>query len=811
MTVPTEDDEGGRDGGFISRLHDLCSLAVPRTDETPIDELPVREREEREESRDSALQAVREWLLSHPGRDNRARAASFRGRFQTTPLHMLCKIPGPPGPPPDILGSVLGCQPEAAGSVDNNGWVPLHHACANGAGYRSLAMLCDVLPSAKVAQDLRGRTPLHFTFFRSQVGGGGLGTRESEEANAAAIVSLLSDTGAAELADEGGMLPMHYACAYGTPDPVLRVLASAHPVSTVATEKKGRTPLHLAMVNAHRVASPEAVRFLLEASPPEAVNASDKSGHLPISLLALTSKQGNHGPDANENAALCLDYYLDAQPRPTAEFLSAVQSLPEWLRDRAVSHIHIHNVLNARIVKRFPSSILILDGYMQILQFVAFTMNAMWHIDKRFEGTDLPQESRVLLILQFVAAAYFLVMEFAQVISMLALGSFKKWCLNVTNWIDLAAIFLALFYGILMTEAQWSVGVVGVDLFRAGVAVTQCLFLLSFVLYLKSTLVGFAVFVNGVVFVVRRLSSFLVSAAVILVAFALSFLNVFSTTELCYRDVNGVLLGEQTNPHCTFGRSLLKTYTMILGEVGDVANFYRENLVSQILFVMYAFLVVIVFATVLIAIVVDNYGVIRNERSAMVFWSNRLDFILEMDAMARAFTCGKLKVGLPGRKEGSGPFRRGWASAVSLFEPDANHDKGDSPCVSVQYWCYDMIRLLLAFVIIPIWIASGILTAGWLWPPQVREYLFMQGGRSIPRSDVLEREKVEVASLREEVGDLRSELRREMLADRRELGEARAELDSVQMDVVADLSQVNEVLTTLLGMNRERARREGGL
>ena len=50
-----------------------------------------------------------------------------------------------------------------------------------------------------------------------------------------------------------------------------------------------------------------------------------------------------------------------------------------------------------------------------------------------------------------------------------------------------------------------------------------------------------------------------------------------------------------------------------------------------------------------------------------------------------------------------------------------------------------------------------------------------------------------------------------MLADRRELGEARAELDSVQMDVVADLSQVNEVLTTLLGMNRERARREGGL
>ncbi len=41
--------------------------------------------------------------------------------------------------------------------------------------------------------------------------------------------NLLSDTGAAELTDGGGMLPMHYACAYGTHPAVLQVLASASP------------------------------------------------------------------------------------------------------------------------------------------------------------------------------------------------------------------------------------------------------------------------------------------------------------------------------------------------------------------------------------------------------------------------------------------------------------------------------------------------------------------------------------------------------------------------------------------------------
>ena len=70
------------------------------------------------------------------------------------------------------------------------------------------------------------------------------------------IVRLLSDTGAAELPDEGGMIPLHYAAAYGTSQQVLEVLLEVYPASLTKTENKGRNPLHLAMVNAHRQLSP---------------------------------------------------------------------------------------------------------------------------------------------------------------------------------------------------------------------------------------------------------------------------------------------------------------------------------------------------------------------------------------------------------------------------------------------------------------------------------------------------------------------------------------------------------------------------
>lgn len=53
--------------------------------------------------------------------------------------------------------------------------------------------------------------------------------------------------------------------------------------------------------------------------------------------------------------------------------------------------------------------------------------------------------------------------------------------------------------------------------------------------------------------------------------------------------------------------SIYKTYSMLLGEVDD--NDFEGNKMATFFFCMYMFVVVIVLANVLIAIVTDAYGV----------------------------------------------------------------------------------------------------------------------------------------------------------------------------------------------------------
>ena len=67
---------------------------------------------------------------------------------------------------------------------------------------------------------------------------------------------------------------MHYASAYGTTQEVLEVLLENYPESIVKRENKGRNPLHLAMVNAHRRSSPKVVGFLLEHNAADIINVS---------------------------------------------------------------------------------------------------------------------------------------------------------------------------------------------------------------------------------------------------------------------------------------------------------------------------------------------------------------------------------------------------------------------------------------------------------------------------------------------------------------------------------------------------------
>lgn len=262
---------------------------------------------------------------------------------------------------------------------------------------------------------------------------------------------------------------------------------------------------------------------------------------------------------------------------------------------------------------------------------------------------------------------------------------------------------------------------------------------------------------------------------------------------------------------------------MMMGEIGSETR-YDDNLVAQILYVAYAFLVVILLSNVLIAIVTDSYEIIQNDRAAVVFWSNRLDFVAEMDGIAsvvrqRILCMESKESGAPGAptKVQEGPngtialdpdgsemgsknwFREAWKSIMLLFESNF-YDDVDLHPNKIEFWVYVLYQGFALFVIIPVWLLLGLATAGVLWPPQVREYLFVQKETAVSRAEI-ERQKLD--QLREIQGDiktLKTEIRKEMSSDRDDMVRMKAEVEAVQSEVLSDLQQVKELMTTLLDL-----------
>ena len=63
-------------------------------------------------------------------------------------------------------------------------------------------------------------------------------------------------------------------------------------------------------------------------------------------------------------------------------------------------------------------------------------------------------------------------------------------------------------------------------------------------------------------------------------------------------------------------------------------------------------------------------------------------------------------------------IRELWQSLIDIFDYS---ERKNALFISFEFWMYTALRIVTAIVIIPMWIIFGILSAGWLWPPQVRE------------------------------------------------------------------------------------------
>jgi len=746
------------------------------------------------EKKPETWEQVREWLRTHQAEEVR-QAAEQRGDSNMTALHFACRN----GPPPDVIDVFLSIAVDTVQWPDSFGWLPIHYACACGASIDVIQSLAEAYPESKTTVDRRGRTPLHFA----------LGNASDKPASPA-IVALLSSTGAASYADDNGMLPLHYACAYGASEEALYVLTEDYPEGITTKDRRHRTPLHFSLSNAGRKASPSAVRLLLNLSP-EVVNNRD-GGILPLRVLAEFSQSVTNDPEVHPNVQKCLKHLLTADPDPTADFFTALQSLPEWLEEKAVVMPNVQHLLNDKIACRFPTAVLMGDLYFIIVTIIVYSLAVVKSIEKRvacdLNGLSCTSDQRAvdngLLIPLYLGAFYFLMREMIQIISLLSLKSITVWLKDGTNWLNIVFVFVVLFWAIVMHLGRLA----DLQTFRTGTAICVIFLWTKLVVFMRFMLIDFSVFVGGLISVVRRLVAFLTALIIILVMFAQMFITIYRNSDDCMiwnkrveQDPTDLCFGDEVAFNfCEYWTALIRVVTMLLGEVTE--DEFSDDNFSILVFCLFMFLVVILLANVLIAIVTDSYKVIQDTRAAIVFWTNRLDFVAEMDAISSGPWKAKLKeyLGLNVAERNFDHKKKVtfgqdfWIRLMDLFESDVEN----TGMFSVEFWCYLFLRVVTAIFLIPGWILLGLLSLGWLWPPQIREHLFTS--TITKNSDIAEddeQRKRAVENLRSEVKILKEDLMQELAVDRSQLVQLKSQVTERKTEIANEMKHIKRIMTML--------------
>jgi hypothetical protein len=302
-----------------------------------------------------------------------------------------------------------------------------------------------------------------------------------------------------------------------------------------------------------------------------------------------------------------------------------------------------------------------------------------------------------------------------------------------------------------------------------------------------------------------------------MIAFSLMFFTIYRRSDpYCLEQPNDYLSDEaflanlqceqnEIRPYCDRWSAFLNALTMLIGEVDSQQFLDSGSLIDSAsaiaLFCVFMFLVVILLANVLIAIVTDSYKVIQDQRAAIVFWTNRLDFIAEMDAISNGPWKANIKRSLGMESETNTSSRvivtfgkDFWKRLMDLFEDDI-----DDGIFSMEFLCYALLRIGALVVIIPCWIFLGLVTFGWFWPPQLREAIFtstvFKHTTETEKEELLR--KTQVKRLETEVKAFKDELMQELAIDRTQVVQMKSLVAERKLEIQGEMKNIKRIVTLL--------------
>ena len=558
--------------------------------------------------------------------------------------------------------------------------------------------------------------------------------------------------------------PLHIACWQGAPVDVvtsmLEVLALLPENKGVVDERdyQGQTPLHLVCRHAFRASSPDLVNLLLQHAPKSAIIPDDQ-GQWALSYLG----QEPSGPEMHEStlqkqkegripASKCFDVYLkqlfaaetknrqnDNQNPQNEEsavmkrrspengpLFQILDAYPDWLQRHALLHPTVQDCLNKAMADPFFTSVIMLDLMFLIWIIAILQVIAMKNLPISEEGTGNSYSTTAALLL--AASHYFFSRNVSHYFTSIFLrGKLPELTPDTLINITLIGILLYLVAVVLMAADQEE---------ENDQVLTIVLLLASYLTwvqmlaFMRHGSIEFSLFAAGVIDVIPKIFAFLLTLGILLLAFAqmlliatrgssdddVAALCLPSTTTMDNRDEGHATGSLPFTAFCTFGPALLRVYTMSVGEVEE--SDFDHSFLAKFVYAFFLMIMVILLANVL-AYLIGN-EIYHHERHALRFWENRLEYVLAMDSISSSGPFAWLRK-LYYLEDKNGGGQRSRRICNDLLAELKNHQFHVCSC---NFWRYMFLRLVVLVIIFPCWFCLGLVSAGYLWPPQLREYLF---------------------------------------------------------------------------------------
>ncbi|GAX24012.1 hypothetical protein FisN_26Lh080 [Fistulifera solaris] len=541
----------------------------------------------------------------------------------------------------------------------------------------ALRILICAYPDALLCCNGSGHTPLSAVLAQSSIAPSAeiieylTGTRlQLEQIPAWAHDLPLARDSPATITSEQLQLPLHIAAERWVDHvEIIRSVKEAYPAAIQQKDAKGRTPLHRCLESRQTPVSVDAIELLCNDN---VASLQDDRGRTPLQLLRETKQFPYHGVSSSIYRRL-----IDASPVEDPHQLAI---LPPWLRSQACSSPAVQAYVLQALSHPVLCSFILLDGLMLVGIIVVLRLQ----LNDYFDSSETTTSWYTYAV--YGTASFRLMLQAVVLALQGGVSALRFWSLTSVIAMLSALATSALMDGTVEEEIILQVG-----------TASSGLLWLATIGYLSTWWYNMALFTGSFLQMANTLFWAVVVVGIICVAGS----QMFSTFLLleCDTAIPGTSF-------CTAKGSFRFVYALMRGEIPQEGEEWSKDavtLTSALLVLGILWVAAVLLNVVMVALRIDS-----DEVALKAFWEPQLAKVLA--------------IGLPHRQiDAFCPMERLWNMLTNQREDDDNESKVSNKFNALTKWA-------LGIFLVPLWILAGVVTLGWLWPPQVREWLFRPQG-----------------------------------------------------------------------------------